>query len=186
MEKLYFALVDTPGFFANIIRRVIKQDYIHVVLSMDADLTCAFSIGRRNPEIPIFAGFTHEESDKILRKFPEARYRIISISCTKEQKDKIYRTLIDCYAHRFQYHYCIIGLVFFLLKKPFYQHNHFTCSSFAAKVLEDAGVLSFQKHFSLVTPRDFYELKDAEVEYEGSLKDQIKGASYYNLAGRWV
>ena len=37
MEKLYIALVDTPGFFANIIRHVIKISYCHVALSFDAD-----------------------------------------------------------------------------------------------------------------------------------------------------
>lgn len=30
MEKLYIALVDTPGIFANIIRHVIKISYCHV------------------------------------------------------------------------------------------------------------------------------------------------------------
>lgn len=36
MAQIYIAFVDTPGFFAGMIRQVIKQKYIHVVLSMDA------------------------------------------------------------------------------------------------------------------------------------------------------
>lgn len=39
------------------IRQVIKQKYIHVVLSMDAELEEAYSVGRRNPAVPLFAGF---------------------------------------------------------------------------------------------------------------------------------
>ena len=35
MEKLYIGLVDTPGLFAWMIRKAIRQDYIHVVLGMD-------------------------------------------------------------------------------------------------------------------------------------------------------
>ena len=35
MEKLYIGLVDTPGLFAWIIRKAIRQKYIHVVLGMD-------------------------------------------------------------------------------------------------------------------------------------------------------
>ena len=50
MDKIYLALVDTPGLFASIIRRVIGIDYIHVVLSMDAELNEAYSVGRRNPD----------------------------------------------------------------------------------------------------------------------------------------
>ena len=49
MAQIYIAFVDTPGFFAGMIRQVIKQKYIHVVLSMDAELEEAYSVGRRNP-----------------------------------------------------------------------------------------------------------------------------------------
>ena len=52
--------VDTPGFFASIIRHVIKQKYVHVVLGLDAGLDEAYSVGRRNPAIPILAGFEKE------------------------------------------------------------------------------------------------------------------------------
>lgn len=57
MEQIYLAFVDTPGFFASIIRRVIGIPYVHVVLSMDADLREAYSVGRRNPAVPLIAGF---------------------------------------------------------------------------------------------------------------------------------
>ena len=72
MEKIYIGLVDTPGFFAGIIRRVIKQDYIHVVIGMDEKLDECYSVGRRHPSVPIIAGFEREEKDKILRAFPTA------------------------------------------------------------------------------------------------------------------
>jgi len=49
MEQIYFALVDTPGFFASIIRRVTGINYIHVVLSMDEELQKTSSLGGRNP-----------------------------------------------------------------------------------------------------------------------------------------
>ena len=53
MAQIYIAFVDTPGFFAGIIRRVIEQKYIHVVLSMDPELEEAYSVGRRNPAVPL-------------------------------------------------------------------------------------------------------------------------------------
>ena len=82
MEQIYFALVDTPGFFESIIRRVTGINYIHVVLSMDRNLREAYSVGRRNPAIPILAGFEKEDAEKIERKFPTAQYRIVSMDCT--------------------------------------------------------------------------------------------------------
>ena len=57
MAQIYIAFVDTPGFFAGIIRRVIKQKYIHVVLSLDPYLEEAYSIVRRHPIVPLISGF---------------------------------------------------------------------------------------------------------------------------------
>lgn len=177
MEKIYFALVDTPGIFASIIRKVTGINYIHVVLSLDSRLSEAYSVGRRNPFVPLIAGFEREDTEKIAQAFPTARYRIVSMECTKEKKEQIQKQLLECYEHRFKYHYCIAGLLFILFQKPFYQRNHFTCSSFVAKVLEENGIKLFEKHFSIVTPRDFYELEHTEVVYEGALQE-FSGSSY--------
>ena len=69
MEKLYIGLVDTPGLFAWMIRKAIRQDYIHVVLGMDEMLDECYSVGRRFPSIPLLAGFEREEKEKIMRAF---------------------------------------------------------------------------------------------------------------------
>ncbi len=170
MAQIYFALVDTPGFFASIIRKVTGSDYIHVVLSMDEELQEAYSVGRRHPAIPILAGFEREDTEKIERAFPTARYKVVSLECTAKQKEQIAGKLQECYEKRYQYHYCVLGLPMILLNKPFYQRNHYTCSSFTASILQEHGIALFDKHFSLVTPRDFYELEQTETVYEGTLR----------------
>ncbi len=177
-EKLYIALVDTPGIFAWMIRKTIKLDYIHVVLSLDQNLEEAYSVGRRNPFLPFFAGFEKENPVRILQAFPTARYKIYAITCTKEQKQRIALQLSQCYRNRFRFHYCLLGLPFLLMEKPFYQKNHYTCSSFLARLLEENGVLFFQKHFSLVTPRDFYEYPKQDILYEGALETFCRQNGY--------
>ena len=157
MAEIYIAFVDTPGFFAGIIRRVIRQKYIHVALSLDPYLEETYSIGRRHPSIPLIAGFEKEDKYKILRAFPDADYIVCSVRCTSEQKKYIEKQLNKAMEQRFHYHYAVIGLPFILMNIPFYQKNHYTCSSYLAKLLEDAGVCKWAKHFSLVTPKDFYE-----------------------------
>lgn len=179
MEKLYIGLVDTLGFFAWIIRKVIKQDYIHVVLGMDETLEECYSVGRRWPSIPILAGFEKEEKHKILKAFPTAKYMVCSIDCTKEQKENIQAQLRQCYKERYRYHYCIAGLFFLLFKKEFFHERRYTCSSFIARILADNGLDFFGKHFSLVTPKDFYELEHKEVIYEGELRNLPSKERYY-------
>ena len=184
METLYIALVDTPGLFAWMIRKVIKINYIHVVLSLDKNLEEAYSVGRRNPFLPFFAGFEKENLYRIAQAFPTARYKIYRITCTKEQKERITLQLTECYQKRYRFHYCISGLPFLLMNKPFYQKSNYTCSSFLARILEENGVLSYSKHFSLVTPRDFYEYKDQDILYEGPLQALCQRNRHPSPAGR--
>lgn len=55
MAHIYIAFVDTPGIFSVLFRKFLKQRYIHVVISGDAMLEDAYSVGRRNPAIPFSA-----------------------------------------------------------------------------------------------------------------------------------
>ena len=173
MSEIYIAFVDTPGIFAGIIGRVIQQKYIHVVISMDPELEEAYSVGRRHPAIPLLAGFEKEEKQKILKVFPQADYMICKVPCTEEQKMQIRAILRETMAERYSYHYAVLGLSFILLNRPFYQKNHYTCSSFIAKLLEETGVWQWEKHFSLVTPKDFMEQFGEQKIFEGGLWELV-------------
>lgn len=174
MAYIYIALVDTPGIFASIIRKVLNQKYIHVVIALDERLNEAYSMGRRNPFIPVIAGFEKEDKRKILRAFPTADYMICTIECTVGQKKSIQRILRQDMEHRYQYHYAVLGLPFILWNRPFYQKDHYTCSSYIAKLLEEHGIKVSEKHFSLVTPKDFYEYPGKCVVFEGALSEIVE------------
>lgn len=169
MAHIYIAFVDTPGIFAAMIRKYLKQRYIHVVISGNAMLEDAYSVGRRNPAIPFFAGFEKEEKEKIFHAFPRAAYRICKLNCTFEQKQKIMERLHRDYDRRFHIHYAVCSLPFLVMGIPFYLKNQYTCSSYLARLLFENGMPLFQKHFSLVTPRDFLEYKGMETVFEGFL-----------------
>lgn len=171
MAHIYIALVDTPGFFASLIHQFLNQKYIHVVISLDEQLEEAYSVGRRNPFIPILAGFEREDKRKILRAYPTADYMICELDCTAEQREQTEERLRNDYKRRFHYHYAVLGLFSILMNRPFYHRKHYTCSSYAAKVLEESGILISSKHFSLVTPKDFYEYQKKRVLFEGSLSE---------------
>lgn len=179
MAYIYIALVDTPGIFASIIRRTLRQKYIHVVISMDAGMEDAYSVGRRNPFVPLMAGFEREDKRKIVRAFPTADYMICEMECTQEQKENIRSTLYRDMKQRYRYHYAILGLPFILQNKPFYQKNHYTCSSYIAKLLDENGIHITRKHFSLVTPKDFYEYPGKKVIFEGALSEIVGRDSWW-------
>lgn len=172
-DRIYIALVDTPGLFASLIRLVIRRRYVHVVLGLDPNLEEAYSFGRRNPRIPCFSGFEKEELEQIAGAFPTARYRIYSLECTGEQKALMREDLRRLYRRRYRYHYCVLGLPFLLAGKPFFQKRHYTCSSFLARFLKRHGIDLFEKHFSLVTPADFYDREQEGILFEGTLREFI-------------
>lgn len=171
MARIYIAFADTPGIFACMIHRFLKQKYIHVALSMDSELEETYSIGRRNPFIPFFAGFERENKQQISQAFPTADYMICELSCTPEQKNALRERLEADYENRFHYHYTLLGLPFLVCGKPFFQRNHYTCSSYIARILEEQGIQISEKHFSLVTPKDFYEYKDKKIIFQGALSE---------------
>lgn len=109
MAHIYIAFVDTPGLFGSLIRKYLKQRYVHLVISGDADLTEAYSVGRRNPAVPVIAGFEKEDKVKILHRFPTAFYRVCELSCTLKRKQKIMERLRADYQRRFQIHYAGCG-----------------------------------------------------------------------------
>lgn len=173
MEHIYIALVDTPGLFASLIRRFLKQKYIHVVISMDERLEEAYSFGRRNPRIPFFAGFEREDKHKILQAFPTADYMVCELNCGKEQKERICEKLRRDYIRRRHYRYAVPGLPFIVCGIPFYYKNQYTCSSYIARLLSENHIQISKKHFSLVTPKDFYLYPDKKVVFEGSLREFV-------------
>ncbi|MGI6108480.1 MAG: hypothetical protein ACOYB8_01370 [Eubacteriaceae bacterium] len=184
MANIYIALVDTPGLFADLIRKVIKQNYIHTVLSLDPDFEEAYSFGRRNPSIPLLSGFEKEDKHKVLKAFPGAKYMIYTVQCTEEQKAYIQDILERTMPYRYHYHYATIGLPYILFKKAYHQKYHYTCSSYLARLLDEAGVIHFGKHFSLVTPRDFLEYGQDAVWFEGKLAQFIEEMPGRKLSGR--
>lgn len=181
MARIYIAFVDTPGIFASMIRCFLKQKYVHVVIAMDAMLDEAYSFGRRNPFIPFLSGFEKEEKRQIFRAFPTAEYMVCAIECTPQQKRNIRQTLEKDMEKRYQYHYAVAGLPFLLFGRPFYQKDHYTCSSYIARLLEENGISIAEKHFSLVTPKDFYEYPEKRVLFEGSLGDIVRAEELWGI-----
>ncbi len=184
MEHIYIAMVDTPGVFAAVIRGFLRQKYIHVVVGMDAGMEEAYSFGRRDPRIPFFAGFEREDKRKILKAFPTADYMVYELACSGEQKESLQRRLRQDYRKRFRYHYAVPGLPFIAWGRPFYLKNQYTCSSYIARILQENRICIFKKHFSLVTPKDFYLYPDKRVIFEGSLADFVGKAHEEDAVGQ--
>lgn len=59
--------------------------------------------------------------------------------------------------------------------------DHYTCSSYIARILQENGISVSQKHFSLVTPKDFLEYSGMRQIFEGPLSEIVP----MGLSGAW-
>lgn len=178
-EKLYLVLVSTPGIFATLIRLFTRHKYIHIVLGMDEELKHAYSFGRRNPKVPILSGFEQEKMDKVVEHFPKALCMVTEITCTREQKNNVWKRINYYKKNAKKYHYTVLGLPFLVMGKPFHQKRRYACSQFVARTLEDYGIRTFDKHYSLVTPKDFYYMPDKKVLYVGTIEGYLDKMDNY-------
>ena len=71
--------------------------YVRVGIAMDAYLSEAVSVGKRNPSTPLIAGFEKENTLEIEAVFPHAKYKVVRMKCTADQKKSIARQLLQCY-----------------------------------------------------------------------------------------
>jgi len=68
-----------------------------------------------------------------------------------------------------KYRYNFLGVVALKFGIVLNRENHYFCSQFVARVLDKSKVIDFDKDWAVVIPEDFYNIKNAELVYEGLL-----------------
>ena len=72
------------------------------------------------------------------------------------------------------YHYNIVGLVPIQFNKVCRRKNHYVCSQFVGKIIEDAEIHQFKKDYSIVRPNDIRKIPRLKLKYEGKLTDYLR------------
>ena len=172
MERhIFIVFTDTGTYFTRLIKFFTKRPYNHASLSLDAGLYHVYSFGRKNIRNPFKGGFVREEMGNEF--FHSARATIYCCSVTEEQYQKTRQLITRFEEQRDQYKYNLLGLFAIALNKNWYRKNAFCCSQFVAYVLKEAGISSFEKSISLVTPQDLSELSSLHAVFEGVLADYL-------------
>jgi len=166
--KIYFILTYTGTILSRLVRLFNRDEFCHVSLSLDKDLTKMYSFGRINPYIPFLGGFVHESPKwGTFKRFKKTTARIISCEVTKEQYNKIEQTIKEVSLNKKKYSFNVIGLIGVKMHKKIQRHNHFYCAEFIKYLVESAD-LDYQLP-ELITPQDFASIP-SEIIYQGLLK----------------
>lgn len=72
-----------------------------------------------------------------------------------------------------------MGFVGGILNVPIHRKNKFVCSQFVAYMLRESGIYTFEKDLFLVTPDDFRSIPQAELIFEGNLRDYFNDVNSF-------
>lgn len=171
-EKVYLLLTDTGTVFTRMIKLYTKKPYNHASIVFDENLNEVYSFGRKRPRNPFVGGFVNEDVRKGL--FKNARCAIYSFEVSDIQIKKMKTFINDIEMEKHLYRYNLLGLITFILNKPYERKRAYFCSEFVAQVLSEGGIRQFQKPSSLVSPNDLQNMKNLQLEFEGQLAELLE------------
>ncbi len=169
-EKVYIVLTRTNTVISRLIHTIKNDNYTHAAISLDENLEQMYSFGRKFTFNPFIGVFRKEEIDKgAYRVSPTVPSVIIEIQVSKEQYEKV-KEILECFiANSSHYKYNYIGLLHNLLQKSVCYENKFLCSEFVYYILNESGIVDFNKSRNLVRPENFLNV-EGKIIFEGDLK----------------
>lgn len=176
-KKIYLLLTDTGTMFTRMIKLYTKKPYNHASIVFDEDFKEVYSFGRKRPRNPFIGGFVNEDVRQGL--FKNARCAIYSFDATEDQIQKMRNFIKSIEMEKHLYRYNLLGLITFVINKPYQRKRAYFCSEFVAKALNEGEIIHFHKPISLVSPHDLQSIENLQLEFEGQLehllaKDMVK------------
>ncbi len=154
-KKVYIIMSYTGSIFSKFLRIVLKNKFVHVSIGLDKQLQNVYSFGRKRPRTMFPGGFVKEDINKISHIFKNAECQIFELEITEEQYKILKRE--------------IFGLIPLNFNIRFERKNHFVCSQFVGRILQEAGIYNQDKNYSLIKPNDISKIYGLNKVYEGKM-----------------
>ncbi|NMB08122.1 MAG: hypothetical protein GX981_07055 [Tissierellia bacterium] len=170
-RRIFILLTYSGSLLSKCINIYTKEPYTHVSIALDINLKELYSFGRINPYNPIYAGFVKEDIiNGTYARFPETRCRVYSLKVNEIQYKRLQKEINKFKINKDKYGYNLLGLFGVIFNIPIERRYNYFCSQFVATLLNNSGIILFQKPLALVSPRDFRKCKELNLLYEGRLK----------------
>lgn len=170
MRKIYIVLTFTGTMLSRIVRFYTREEYSHVSIALDEDLSHMYSFGRLNPYNPFIGGFV-QESPKYgtFKRFKKTKSKIYSVEVTEEQYSQIKELITEMTHNKNEYHFNVLGLFAIALHVKIKKEKTFYCAEFVKYVL-DCSNIDFNLP-DLVKPNDFNDIAGGKEIYQGRLNE---------------
>ncbi len=141
MKEIYLVLTHTGTMLSRIIKTYTGDEFSHISISLNKELTEMYSFGRLNPYNPFWGGFVHEYINKgTYKRFFNTQTKVYELGVTDEQYEKIKYGIYAFKNDREKYTFNIIGLFAVGFHKVIKRKHSFYCAEFVRHVLENANV----------------------------------------------
>lgn len=175
MKKIYIVLTHTGTFLSKIIKYWTKDEFSHVSIALDEDLSQMYSFGRLNPYNPFIGSFVHEGINKgTFKRFKNTRAEVYSLFVTDEQYKKAEKVIKHFIENKEKYSFNVIGLACVSINKKIIRKNTFYCAEFVKHILKTSRIKEVNDLPVIIRPQNFKELKNIRLEYEGLLRKYRK------------
>lgn len=169
MKTIYIVFSATPYKMGRMIRTILRNQYNHVSLSFDEDLSTMYSFARFHVNVPLYGGFVEESLRRHFNAGRASRIKVCRLEIGDEHYARLRSFVSTMESGADRYIYNIYSAIFTPLHIRCMIRDSYTCAEFVGDALSIAG---------LAIPRGkFHSLARTEhilaphVIYEGTCEE---------------
>ena len=171
MENIYIVLTQSRSIVARAIKKATKKTYNHCSIAFEPELPEMYSMGRINPNNPVFGGLVIEKINQgTYKKFDDTVCEILEIKVSAEQLKLMKKQLKLMLSEQKSYKYNYLGLFAGAAGISYRPEKRFFCSEFVRYIL-NAGSVDTSFLPEIVQPTDFLKFSEYTIVYKGLLKE---------------
>lgn len=169
-RKIYILFTRSNTLLSRTIHLATGDEFTHVSIAFDEDLSSLCSFARRYSALPLPAGLVQE---RINGGYMQSHGDMSCMLCSLDVSEQAYwaaREMAgDMLSHSRDYRYSLRGLAMCRLGIPEERPQRFFCSQFVAELLQSSGALELPKPASLMRPQDLAQLSLLHCLYRGEI-----------------
>lgn len=168
-QYIYIVFSSTPYKMGRLIRRVTKEEFNHVSIALDEELTQMYSFARRFYRLPLYGGFVRESRSRYHVKGSCTDICVCALPVTPRQHLTLSCLLRDMHQKNQFYIYNHLSALGAVIHKPIHARDAYTCVEFCAKILKDLGIdILPDKYYSV---GDIKTLLEPFIIYSGTMPE---------------
>lgn len=170
IKKLYILLVRSESVVSKIVRFFTWDKYTHTAINLNDNLYDFYSFARKQPDKVFPAGMCKEYlTEGLYRKHPKTPCALYELEVSDEAYEFIGNKINEMWCRESEYHYNILGMLLCRFSIPVRRPNHFFCSQFVGRLLDESGALKLPKNSELMRPVDYSKLSQLKQLYLGDI-----------------